>query len=96
YAEPINGKIYHYRDKNGLECDAICHLRDGRYGLIEIKLGGDNLIKEGEANLLKLKSSLDFSKMSLPSFMMILVGVGKYAYKNEKGIYIVPITCLKD
>ena len=96
YAEPLNGKIYHYRDKNGLECDAICHLRDGRYGLIEIKLGGDVLINEGIKNLLKLKSSLDLTKMPQPSFMMILVGVGKYAYKNEDGIYIVPITTLKD
>ena len=76
--------------------DAICHLRDGIYGLIEIKLGGDILIKEGIKNLLKLKSSLDLTKMSQPSFMMILVGVGKYAYKNEDGIYIVPITTLKD
>lgn len=96
YAEPLNGKIYHYRDKNGLECDAICHLRDGRYGLIEIKLGGELLINEGIKNLLKLKSGLDFKKMPQPSFMMIIVGVGKYAYKNEDGIYIVPISCLKD
>lgn len=96
YAEPLNGKIYHYRDKNGLECDAICHLRDGRYGLIEIKLGGDILIKEGIKNLLKLKNTLDPNKMRQPSFMMIIVGVGKYAYKNEDGIYIVPISCLRD
>ena len=96
YAEPLNGKIYHYRDKNGLECDAICHLRDGRYGLIEIKLGGDTLIREGIKNLLKLKSNLDYTKMPQPSFLMIIVGVGKYAYKNEEGIYIVPISCLKD
>ena len=96
YAEPLNGKIYHYRDKNGLECDAICHLRDGRYGLIEIKLGGDTLIKEGINNLLKLKSSLDFNRMNPPSFMMIIVGVGRYAFKNEDGIYIVPISCLRD
>lgn len=96
YAEPLNGKIYHFRDKNGLECDAICHLRDGRYGLIEIKLGGDNLIQEGTKNLLKLKSHIDTTKMNPPSFLMIIVGVGKYAYKNEDGIYIVPISCLKD
>lgn len=96
YAEPLNGKIYHYRDKNGLECDAICHLRDGRYGLIEIKLGGDTLIEEGINNLLKLKSGLDFNKMPQPSFMMVLTGVGKYAYKNEEGIYIVPIMTLRD
>ena len=96
YADPLNGKIYHYRDRNGLECDAICHLRDGRYGLIEIKLGGDTLIREGVKNLLKLKSNLDYNKMPQPSFLMIIVGVGKYAYKNEEGIYIVPISCLRD
>lgn len=96
YSETLNGKIYHYRDKNGLECDAICHLRDGRYGLIEIKLGGETLINEGIKNLLKLKSNLNLTKMAPPSFMMIIVGVGKYAYKNEEGIYIVPITTLKD
>lgn len=96
YAEPLNGKIYHYRDRNGLECDAICHLRDGRYGLIEIKLGGDSLIEEGITNLLKLKANLDYTHMPAPSFMMVLVGVGPYAYKNEDGIYIVPISCLRD
>lgn len=96
YSEPLDGKIYHYRDKNGLECDAICHLRDGRYGLIEIKLGGNNLIQEGVKNLLKLNSILDITKMNKPSFLMVLVGVGKYAFKNEEGVYIVPISCLKD
>lgn len=96
YSEPLNGKVFHYRDKNGLECDAICHLRDGRYGLIEIKLGGDTLIGEGVSNLLKLKASLDTTKMPEPSFMMVVTGVGKYAFKNEEGVYIVPISCLKD
>ena len=96
YAEALNGKVYHYRDKNGLECDAVVHLRDGRYGLVEIKLGGDKLINEGVETLKTLASKIDSTKMKEPSFMMVLTGVGTYAYKREDGVYVVPITCLKD
>lgn len=95
YAESINGSVYHYRDANNLECDAVIHLRDGSYGLIEIKLGGDKLIEEGVENLKKLKSHIDVDKMSNPSFMLVLTAIGKYAYKREDGIYVVPIGCLK-
>ena len=56
YAESINGSVYHYRDANDLECDAVIHLRNGLYGLIEIKLGGDKLINEGAENLKKMYS----------------------------------------
>ena len=83
YAEALNGKVYHYRDKNGLECDAVVHLRDGRYGLVEIKLGGDELINEGVETLKTLASKIDSTKMKKPSFMMVLTGVGTYAYKRE-------------
>ena len=96
YAEALNGKVYHFRDKNGLECDAVIHLRDGRYGLVEIKLGGDDLIDEGVETLLKLSGKIDTKRMKAPSFMMVLVGVGKYAYRREDGVYVVPIGCLKD
>lgn len=96
YAEALNGKVYHYRDKNGLECDAVVHLRDGRYGLVEIKLGGDELINEGVETLKTLASKIDSTKMNEPSFMMVLTGVGTYAYKREDGVYVVPIGCLKD
>jgi len=88
--------VYHFRDKNGLECDAVVHLRDGRYGLIEIKLGGDDLIKEGAASLLNLAGKIDTEKMKEPSFMMVLVGAGMYAYRREDGVFVVPIGCLKD
>lgn len=54
YAESINGNVYHYKDSSGLECDAVVHLRNGNYGLIEIKLGGDKLIDIGAENLKKL------------------------------------------
>lgn len=96
YAEALNGKVYHFRDKNGLECDAVIHLRDGRYGLVEIKLGGDDLIGEGAEALLKLAGKIDTGRMKAPSFMMVLVGVGTYAYRREDGVYVVPVGCLKD
>lgn len=96
YAEAINGKVYHYRDKTGLECDAVVHLRDGRYGLIEIKLGGDKAIDEGAATLKKLASKLDTDKIKSPSFMMVITANGPYAYRREDGILLVPISALKD
>lgn len=96
YAESINGKVYHYKDAQDLECDAVIHLRNGEYGLIEIKLGGDQLIEEGVKNLLKMKNVIDTEKMNVPSFLMVLVGVGKYAYKREDGVLVVPIGSLKN
>ena len=96
YAEALNGRVYHFRDRNGLECDAVVHLRDGRYGLVEVKLGGDKLIKEGVDALNLLTQKIDPEKMKMPSFKMILIGVGTYAYRREDGIYVVPIGCLKD
>lgn len=96
YAEPISGTVYHYRDKNGLECDAVVHLRDGRYGLVEIKLGGDKLISEGASTLLSLAGKIDTERMKAPSFMMVLTAVGNYAYRREDGVLVVPVSCLKD
>lgn len=96
YADALDGKVYHYRDKNGLECDAVVHLRNGSYGLIEIKLGGENLIEEGASNLLKLSEKIDTTKMKAPSFLMVLTGVGSFAYQREDGVYVVPVGCLKE
>lgn len=96
YAQPIEGEVFHYRDKNGLECDAVVHLHNGCYGLVEIKLGGDKLIEEGAANLLKLADSLDTSKMKSPSFMMVLTAVGDYAYRRSDGVLVVPVSTLRD
>lgn len=96
YAESINGSVYHYRDASDLECDAVIHLRNGSYGLIEIKLGGDKLINEGAENLLKMQNKIDTEKMNKPSFLMVLTATGKYAYKREDGVCVVPIGCLKD
>lgn len=96
FAESLDGAVYHYRDNTNLECDTVIHLRNGSYGLIEIKLGGDDLIDEGAANLLKLKNKIDVSKMKAPAFLMVLIGVGKYAYRREDGVLVVPIGCLKN
>lgn len=96
YAEALNGKVYHFRDKNGLECDAVIHLRDGRYGLIEIKLGGDKLIEEGATTLKNLANQIDTTKMKQPSFLMVLTATGNYAFRREDGVLVVPIGCLKD
>ena len=96
YAESLFGNVYHYRDKSGLECDAVIHLRNGSYGLIEIKLGGDRLIEEGSMSLKTLAGKIDTDKMKEPSFLMVLTGTGKYAYRREDGIYVVPIGCLKN
>lgn len=96
FADALDGHVYHYRDKNGLECDTVVHLRNGSYGLIEIKLGGEKLINEGAKALNNLTDKIDTAKMKAPSFRMILTAVGKFAYRREDGIYIVPIGCLKD
>ena len=96
FADALNGKVYHFRDKTGLECDAVVHLRNGSYGLIEVKLGGDKLIEDGAENLKTLKNKIDINKMKAPSFLMVLIGVGDYAYRRKDGVYVVPIGCLKD
>lgn len=97
YADALSGTVYHFRDKSNLECDAVIHLDNGKYGLIEIKLGGEKLINEGAANLKTLENRIDTSKMKNPSFLMVLTGVGEYAYKRpEDGVLVVPIGCLKD
>jgi len=96
YAESIDGLTYHYRDKNGLECDVVVHLRNGSYGLIEVKLGGETLINEGKENLDALAAKIDTGKMKAPAFKMILTAVGNYAYTlKNSDVCVVPIGCLK-
>ena len=96
YADALDGTVYHYRDSYGLECDAVIHLRNGNYGLIEIKLGGDEAINEAVETLTKFENTLDTTKMKSPAFKMIIVGNGDIAYKRKDGMLIVPISCLKD
>ena len=96
FADALNGTVYHYRDKDGLECDAVIHLRNGNYGLIEIKLGGDSLIDDGAKTLSALARKIDTDTMKSPAFSMVLVGVGDYAYRRPDGVYVVPIGCLRN
>ena len=96
YAEALGGTVYHYRDSSGLECDAVIHMRNGSYGLIEIKLGGENAIENGAKTLDSLTKKIDTTRMKAPSFKMVLTAVGPYAYRRADGTYVVPITTLKD
>lgn len=95
YADALGGNLYHYRDKSGLECDAVMHLQGGRYGLIEIKLGGDTAIEEGAKTLKNLAAKIDTAKMKAPAFRMVLTAVGTFAYTRKDGVLVVPIGCLK-
>lgn len=96
YAQALDGEVYHYRDSDGLECDAVVHLRNGAYGLIEIKLGGESLINEGAKSLQRLAKKIDTTKMKSPSFLMVLTATGKYAFQREDGVWVVPIGTLKE
>ena len=96
YAQTHGGEVRHYRDNAGLECDAVVHLADGRWGAIEIKLGGDKLIEEGAHSLNLLKEKIaNKSTEPDPSFMMILTAKGAL-YQRKDGIFVVPINCLRD
>lgn len=96
FAEALDGKLYHYRDSSGLECDTVLHRRNGTYALIEVKLGGEKLIEEGAASLTTLAETIDTNRMLAPSFKMVLTAVGPYAYQRKDGIFVVPLGCLKD
>ncbi|MDR0220797.1 MAG: DUF4143 domain-containing protein, partial [Lachnospiraceae bacterium] len=93
YADAIDGEVFHYRDKSGLEADAIVHLRDGRWGAVEVKMGAKEIEAAAE-NLKALRSKVNTDKMKEPSFLMVLTGT-ELAYRRDDGVYIVPIGCLK-
>jgi len=95
YAESLDGSISHYHDGSGLECDAVVHLRNGTYGLVEIKLGGETLISAGAGTLLKLAGKIDTTKMKPPAFLMVVVATGEYAYMRSDGVIVAPIGTLK-
>ena len=96
YADSLDGKVYHYRDSNGLECDTVIHRRDGSYGLVEIKLGGPANIELAAKALNKLESIIDTDRMPAPSFKMVLVAVGEYGFRRKDGVYVIPIGCLRN
>ena len=96
YADALDGTVSHYRDKSGLECDAVVHLRNGRYGLVEVKLGGERLVNEGVCTLNKLSGEIDTKRMPKPSFCMVVTAQGDFAYEIPgSGIIVCPIGCLK-
>lgn len=95
YSQNLDGDVFFYRDKNDLESDAVVHLKDGRWGAIEIKIGSEEAIDEAAKNLLKLASIVDIDEMNKPSFLMVITA-GKYAYRRSDGVYVVPITTLKN
>lgn len=95
FADALDGQVYHFRDRTGLECDAVLHLRNGSYGLIEVKLGGDKLIEEGAKTLKMLADRIDTDRMKSPSFLMVLTATGRYAYRREDGVCVVPIGSLR-
>lgn len=94
YSLSKEGTLSHYRDSNGLECDIVLHLNDGRWGAIEVKLGGEDSILEGAETLEKFNEKIDTNKEKKPSFLMVLTAKGP-AYKTKEGIYVVPINLLK-
>ena len=96
YAQPLDGTVYHFRTEKGLECDAVIHLRDGRYGLVEIKLGGSEAIENAAKTLKNIALQIDTEKMKEPSFLMVLVGEGPYAYRRPDGVLVVPLGTLRD
>ena len=96
YAEALDGALYHYKDSNGLECDTVLHRRNGSYALLEVKLGGEELINDAAESMIELADDIDTDKMPAPSFMAVVVGVGGFAYRRKDGVYVIPIGCLKD
>lgn len=95
YSDVLGGKVRHYRDNAGLECDAVIHLENGSWGAVEIKLGGDDLIEAGASSLKLLKAKIEEkSNEKSPSFLMVLTAVGG-AYQREDGVFVVPINLLK-
>lgn len=95
YVEELGGRLYHYHDKSGLECDAVMRLENGKYGLIEVKTGGETLIAKGSKSLKDLAAKIDTTKMPKPSFLMVLTADGDFAYRNDDGVLVCPIGCLK-
>ena len=96
YAESLDGDVYHYRDNLDNECDIVIYLRDGRYALLEVKLGGKKLIDEGVSTLNKVLRRIDTDKMGEPAFMAIVTGTDRYAYRRDDGIFIIPLGALKN
>lgn len=95
YAQYLDADVFHYRDSNGLECDAVVRTGDGRWGAIEIKLGANEQVNAAAANLLKFGETVDTEKMTPPAFLAVLSGTAPYAYRRKDGVYVIPLGCLR-
>lgn len=95
YMDALDGGVAHYLDASGLECDAVLHKRNGTHALVEMKLGGKELIEKGAVSLKKLAAKIDVAKSPSPSFLMVLTATGDFAYRREDGIFVCPLSCLK-
>lgn len=95
FAAAHKGRVFHYRDGNGREADAVVHLRDGRWAAIEVKLASQDSIDEGARHLLALAADIDTRRMPAPSFLAVLTATG-YAYRRDDGVYVVPVGCLRE
>lgn len=96
YAESLDGDVYHYRDNLDNECDAVIHLRDGRYALLEVKLGGERLIDKGVTALKNALRRIDTDKMGEPAFMAVIAGTERYAYRRDDGVLVIPLGALRN
>ena len=101
YSSEYGGTVSYYRDRYGLEADAVLHLEDGRYALIEIKLG-QNEVDEGAKHLLEIERLIAEHNnkerqvpLRLPDLKIVITGT-QYGYKREDGVYVIPLGCLKD
>jgi hypothetical protein len=95
YAAALNGDVSHYLDRNGLECDAVVHLRNGTNGLVEVKLGGESLIEEGARTLNELSGIIDTSRQKEVAFKMVVTATGDCAYQRQDGIIVCPVGALR-
>jgi len=94
YTRPLGGEVFHYRDRDGLEADAVVHLHNGKWGAVEVKLGA-GMIEDAARNLLKLKDKVECETMGSPSFLAVVTAT-QYAYTRKDGVHVVPIGCLRD
>lgn len=100
YSSAAHGQLSYYHDRYGLEADAVLHLDDGRYALIEFKLGSKQ-IDDGAKHLLEIVQLIDKANVSSkvrvrkPDLLMVITG-GQMAYRRSDGVLVIPISCLKD
>lgn len=93
YAQAEEGRVFHYRDNTGLEVDAIVETPDG-WGGFEVKLGGDDAVEEAAAGLLRFRDRIDTRKMGDPAVLAVITAVGRYAYRREDGVWVIPLGTL--